>query len=288
MGMTEVDGVDQRNIGNRSNDVFADVYSIKLPLGATRALAGVDKRRDYYKNLRTPFKGDITHEALARIVSPWLEGVRDNFNLTDKYTANGFLLILVNMRWVMLQDCEVLIRKHNMSHFIITHMPTNFELAAFIDYSHQLSVHMAEQEHKMMRELMFFSGTLGKFDDQFKATKEILTEVTKGAVENRVFKGNIKTAVTGSIKKITNYVEKYGEDDEAMDASIDQELRLALPSLLINEYVVGISETTATSKYTVSVTFDSVQCLVDHWDICIYLNEKKHKSQWRTHLKGAQ
>ena len=258
MGMTEVDGVDQRNIGNRSNDVFADVYSIKLPLGATRALAGVDKRRDYYKNLRTPFKGDITHEALARIVSPWLEGVRDNFNLTDKYTANGFLLILVNMRWVMLQDCEVLIRKHNMSHFIITHMPTNFELAAFIDYSHQLSVHMAEQEHKMMRELMFFSGTLGKFDDQFKATKQLLIEVTKGSAENIVLKNEVNTLVTDSIKNLL-----YGKDNEAM-MDIDQELVLVLPGTTLNEHVGGTSEDTVTSECTIPVKFNSVQCLVDH------------------------
>ena len=28
--------------------------------------------------------------------------------------------------------------------------------------------------------------------------------------------------------------------------------------------------------------------MVDHWDTYTDLNEKKPKSQWRTHLKGAQ
>ena len=28
--------------------------------------------------------------------------------------------------------------------------------------------------------------------------------------------------------------------------------------------------------------------MVDHWVICIDLNEKKHTSKWRTHLKGTQ
>ena len=50
MDMAEVDGVDQRNIKNWSNDVFADIYSTKLPLGEIYDLVGVDKRRGYYKS----------------------------------------------------------------------------------------------------------------------------------------------------------------------------------------------------------------------------------------------
>ena len=73
-----------------------------------------------------------------------------------------------------------------------------------------------------------------------------------------------------------------------MDVIIDQELVLALPTPMINEHVGGISEDISTAEYTIRVKFDSVQCLVDHWDICIDLNEEKHKSQWRNHLKGAQ
>ena len=57
---------------------------------------------------------------------------------------------------------------------------------------------------------------------------------------------------------------KYGEDNEVMDVDIGQELVLAFPSPLINDHVGDISETTATSKYAIPVTFDSVQCLVDH------------------------
>ena len=68
-----------------------------------------------------------------------------------------------------------------------------------------------------------------KFDDQLKSTKEIITKVTKGAAEIRVLKGEIKTIVTDLIKMYTNYVGRYGEDDEAMDVSIDQELILTLP-----------------------------------------------------------
>ena len=49
MYMAEVDGVDQQNIGNWSNDVFDGVYSTKLPLGAMCALAEIDKRRGYFK-----------------------------------------------------------------------------------------------------------------------------------------------------------------------------------------------------------------------------------------------
>ena len=41
----------------------------------------------------------------------------------------------------------MLIREHNREHFIITNIPEIFESAAFIDFSHKLSVHMAEQDH---------------------------------------------------------------------------------------------------------------------------------------------
>ena len=71
-------------------------------------------------------------------------------------------------------------------------MPEIFDSAVFIGYSHTLFFQMAEQYHKMMWELIFLSGGLSKLDDQLKATKEILTEGTKGAAENRVLKDEIK------------------------------------------------------------------------------------------------
>ena len=81
---------------------------------------------------------------------------------------------------------------------------------------------MAEQNNKNdMRVDVILSGVLGKCDDQLKSTKEILTVVTKGAVEIRVIKGDIKLIVTDSINMFTNYVGKYGWDDEAMDVGID-------------------------------------------------------------------
>ena len=180
MDMAEVDRVDQKNIGNWSNEVLTNVYSTKLSLGAIRALIGVDKRRGYYKNPMTTFKGDIT-------------------------------------------------RKHKKSHFVIIHMSEIFESAAFIDYSHKLSAHMAEKNNKndVMGDNILL-GVLGKLYDQPKATNEIITEVTKEAAEIRVLKGEIKTVVTDPIKNVTNHVRNYGEDDEAMDVVIDQELVLAL------------------------------------------------------------
>ena len=81
---------------------------------------------------------------------------------------------------------------------------------------------------------------------------------------------------------------KYWEDDEALNMGIDQELALALPSPMINEHIGGISETMTISEYTIPVKFDSIQCLIDHWDTCIDLNEKNHKSQWRTYFKWSQ
>ena len=85
-----------------------------------------------------------------------------------------------------------------------------------------------------MRIDAIFPGVLDGFDEKPKVTKEILTEVTKGAAEIRVLKGEIKMVVAESIINVTNYVGAYGEANEAMDVCIDQELVLELPSPLIN------------------------------------------------------
>ena len=69
-----------------------------------------------------------------------------------------------------------------------------------------------------------------------------------------------------------------------MDMGIDQELVLALPSPIVNDHVGGINEAISIAEYTIPVKFDSIQCLVDRQDTCIYLNKKQHKSQWRTHF----
>ena len=181
MDMTKIDGIYQRDIRNWYNDVFVDIYSMKISLGTMGDLHETNKRKGYYKKPRIIFKGDSNHEALAREVFRWLEDGRVNLNLIDKYTANRFLEMLVNMRWVILHDYAVLIRKNIRNRFIITHIPEIFELAAFIDYSHKLSVHMVEQDHKYdVRIDVVLPGVLGKFYDQLKATKEILTKVTKG------------------------------------------------------------------------------------------------------------
>ena len=64
----------------------------------------------------------------------WVEDARENFNIKNKYTADGFLEMLINTRYVILQDCTVLISKHNMSHFIIMHIVTVSPDAIMICY----------------------------------------------------------------------------------------------------------------------------------------------------------
>ena len=101
----------------------------------------------------------------------------------------------------------MLIRKHYTNHFIITYIPELFQSDTLIEYSHKLSIHMAEQEHKNdVRADIVLPGVLGKFNDQLKAVKEILTEVIKGAAENLVLKDEIEIVVTDSIKNVTDYV----------------------------------------------------------------------------------
>ena len=57
---------------------------------------------------------------------------------------------------------------------------------------------------------------------EFKATKGILIEFTKGTAKTCAIMDEILTVVIESIKNFTNYMRKYGEDDKTIDVGISK------------------------------------------------------------------
>ena len=109
--LEEVSELNKRALGNWSTDVFGEVYSSKLTLVAMRVMAGFDKRSGMHHNPRTTFYSDDRHKDLAMKIFPWIEKVIEATDLTKKLAAKGFLHYIINLRWVILQDCAIIIGK---------------------------------------------------------------------------------------------------------------------------------------------------------------------------------
>ena len=62
----------------------------------------------------------------------------ENTDLTGNETARDFLKYLINLRWVILQYCAVMIGKNKREHFIFEHMSELFESDMFKDYTEKM------------------------------------------------------------------------------------------------------------------------------------------------------
>ena len=63
-----------------------------------------------------------------------------NTNLKREETAQGCLNYLINLRWVILQYCAVMISKNKRKHFIFEHMSELFESDIFKDYTEKIKI----------------------------------------------------------------------------------------------------------------------------------------------------
>ena len=120
MEVEEVKGADRRAIGNWATDVFGSHYDTRLPLPAMRAMSGYDSRRGRFIHPRNAFYGDASHVHLPGLLFPWVdEALRKTVNTTH-HTAYGFLSLIKNLRWVILQDAAVMITQGQRTHYIFT------------------------------------------------------------------------------------------------------------------------------------------------------------------------
>ena len=179
MELDEVCGLEQRNMGNWAADVFQKSYCKKLPLGALRVLAGYSKEKGYYKNPRTTFVGKPEHADLGKKIYPWLETILNDVRLKDFPTAKGFLTLLMNLRWVLLQDAAILIKVHGRTHAMFQCNPEIFNCALFDDYARELQKYMDDATDPNDINIdTLLPGVLQKFDDMVETQNTIQQDIS--------------------------------------------------------------------------------------------------------------
>ena len=105
-------------MGNWTTDVFGSHYDNKLPLPALRVMSGYDSRRGKFIHPRSAFYGDSSHAHLPESLFPWVDDAILITENTKHHTAYGFLSLIKNLRWVILQDAAVMITKGKRNHYI--------------------------------------------------------------------------------------------------------------------------------------------------------------------------
>ena len=162
--MHEVPGADKRSIGNWTTDVFGSCYDTKLPLSAMRVMAGYDSRRGKFIHARSAFYGDKSHADLPNLLFPWVDDALSKIEGKSHHTAYGFLSLIKNLRWVILQDAAVMIGKGKRIHCIYNKTFKHiFYSDLFKDYSQKMIQHLKIKENMDPNNLSTLTETVLPF-----------------------------------------------------------------------------------------------------------------------------
>ena len=142
----EISAIDKCAIGNSVTDVFGTHYDTKLPLTAMRAMSGHDSRRGKFIHPRSTFYGDESHKHPPELLFPWVDAAICQTNETKHDTALGFLTLIKNLRWVILQDVAVMIAKGKRDHYVFKQSKHVFDSPAFHDFSMKMMQHLNLKE----------------------------------------------------------------------------------------------------------------------------------------------
>ena len=86
------------------------------------------------------FFGDDSHKDLPKIIFPWIKDAIKKISSKFNPTAIGFLTLLKNLRWLIIQDCVVLIGIYNREHVLFRDIKTYISIKSIIDYSYKMKV----------------------------------------------------------------------------------------------------------------------------------------------------
>ena len=295
MDMREVVTDDQKNIGNWSGDVFQNVYSTNLPLPAMRALAGYDIRRGYYKNPRTRFQGDGKYDHLARTIFPWIEADMDKLPC-ECTTARAFLQLLVNLRWVIIQDCAVMIGEYKRTHFIFKHMCHVFESNSFRSYTNELLDHISTSSDPNDENIeRLLPGVLGRMSEQVQATKDMHDQINNhfDTSNIKVIENSMNKLVNKSLGRFATHIGNFQDFDSDNDSQLPSEKILQIKNIVKNKMIIKPVDDQAGDVqstlpvYEIPLSFITVDSMMDHWDCTVEKHLRKHKSNWRKHLTHA-
>ena len=287
MDLEEVNEGDKRAIGNWSTDVFGQTYSSKLPLAAMRVLSGSDTRRGFYRNSRTTFINEEKYGILAKQLFPWIEDVILYHDLSNKPTARGFLNMLVNMRWVILQDVAVMMDT-DRQHIVFQLFPV-FQCQLFKEFKAELIHHIQEHDKEDTDAGLIdtvLPGIRLRMDQQNDKLKLLTTENRE--YQQKVSLPNINSSVTSaiehSIAHFTGFLGTYvpPNTQQSLIADDDTPVREQEQMMETNENSSDLQLVT-TVQYSMPTKFDTVSCIIHHWnEVSEKEDECGHK--WRSHL----
>ena len=205
--MEEVPGVDKRAIGNWTTDVFGSHYDTKLPLAAMRAMSGYDSRRGKFVHARSAFYGDQSHAHLPNLLFPWVDDALSKIEGKSQHTAYGFLSLIKNLRWVILQDAAVMISKGKREHYVYTKFKDVFDTNAFKDYSKKMIQHLEVREKMDPNKLSTLTETVlpyvnGNLEDVNMAVHKIDGTVNQLSQEVTNMTQEISTDLVGIKEEI--------------------------------------------------------------------------------------
>ena len=217
------------------------------------------------------------------------------------------------LRWVILQDAAILIKVHGRSHCIFNIFEDIFQSEIFNDYADKLIQYMDEANDPNDISIEnVLPGVLHKFDEQQDSLNHIKDEIKE--LKDDITRENIKADVSENIKDelklfskhIGNAFASYGSDDNRNNSNLDhaivtQENNYEIemdendipiitqetePQVLQETSIIDSNDNNVQddSKYSIPSKFDTVQEMIDHWDMCVIPRLSMHKSKWRKHL----
>ena len=89
---------------------------------------------------------EIKRSMVRLLIFPWLENKLITVNLKANSTVYVFLMLMKNLRWVIIQDCSIVLNKYKRKHSIFRMFPNVSESELCLDYQRKMFFHLEGYE----------------------------------------------------------------------------------------------------------------------------------------------
>ena len=224
MDLHECEELSKRKVCNWATDVYGKSYCTKLPLSVMRALVGFNVQRGFHENKRSTFLGDNYNKDLPKMIFPWIEDAMEKISSKFKSTAIGFLTLLKNLRWAIIQNCAVLIGVHTREHILFKDMKEIFKSKMFIDYTYKMKVYLKNDAEMNIHSSMI-SFILPDIKYYVKENTKAIIKTDKsikkvGIDMNQHFKEfsniSIKEVIHASMLEFCNHIGNFNPESKVI------------------------------------------------------------------------
>ena len=89
---------------------------------------------------------EIKRSMVRLLIFPWLENKLITVNLKANSTVYVFLMLMKNLRWVIIQDCSIVLNKYKRKHSIFHMFRNIFQSKLFFYYQSKMLIHIKSHE----------------------------------------------------------------------------------------------------------------------------------------------